>query len=70
MTTPKQKAIDFLNDNPTEKMTVAAKIYGVNVDTLRMRLRRVRQRRVQPETRGGSNKVLSYVQEQAIQRYI
>ena len=62
-----QKAIDFLNENSTEKITVAAKIHGVNVSTLRMRLRRVQQ---QHNTRGGNNRVLSDIQVQAIQRYI
>ena len=52
-----QKAINVLNEKPMGKITVAAKIYGVGVSTLRMQLLRVQQR----NTRGGNYRVLSDV---------
>ncbi|KFZ09595.1 hypothetical protein V501_05525 [Pseudogymnoascus sp. VKM F-4519 (FW-2642)] len=63
-----QKAIDFLNENPSENSATAARILHVNQTTLRMR--RTRQTQQQPKIRGGSNKVLSDIQAEAIQRYI
>mgnify|MGYP001597606892 CR=1 FL=1 len=63
-----QKANDFLNENPGENNVTAARIFHVNQTTLRMR--RTRQTQQQPKIRGGSNKLLSDVQAEAIQRYI
>ena len=66
-----QKAIDFLNENPTETFVTAARIFGVNASTLRMRrTRSTTQQDQQLKTHGGCNKVLSDIQVGAIQRYI
>jgi hypothetical protein len=66
-----QKAIDFLNENPTETFVTAARIFGVNASTLRMRrTRSTTQQDKQLKTHGGCNKVLSDIQVRAIQRYI
>lgn len=63
-----QKALDFLNENPTETIAAAARIYHVHPTTLRMRRAPRRPPNQPPKPRGGNNGVLSDVQVQAIQR--
>ena len=68
-----ERAIEFLHNNPTESIAAAARIFHVNATTLRMRRMRATRTQTQeqqPENRGGSNKILSNVQVEAIQRYI
>jgi transposase len=64
-------AIAFKAENPAEKQVTGARIYDVNVHTLRSRLRRERQRNGTPmQQRRGHNKVLSEAQVAAIYKYV
>jgi len=64
-----QEAIEFTTQNPTEKVATSSRIFQVNASTLRNRNRRQRQN-LTPKKRGGHNKILSDMQNEAIRRYI
>lgn len=65
-------AIQFLEDNPSECTTTAARIFKVNATTIRMRrtrATRTQTRRQQSEIHGGgNNKILSTIQVKAIKK--
>jgi hypothetical protein len=62
-------ATSFKHDNPSEKQVTAARIYHVNENTLKTRLRRQRAR-APIRQRGGHNKMLSEAQVSAIYKYV
>src|SRR5438045_577185 len=64
-------ATAFKMENPDEKQVTGARIYNVNVHTVRSKLRREQQRAGTPlRQRGGHNKVLSEAQVTAIYKYV
>jgi transposase len=66
-------ATSFKHENPAEKQVTAARIYNVNENTIRTRMRRERQRQrtgAPIQQRGGHNKVLSEAQVSAIYKYV
>jgi hypothetical protein len=64
-------ATAFKSENPAEKQVTGARIYDVNVHTVRSRLRREQKRAGAPlRKRGGHNKVLSESQVEAIYKYV
>jgi len=65
-----ERALEFLAQNPSEKSVTASRIFKVNHATLRSRQRRQRQSQTHAPGSGGCNKMLSGIQEVAIQRYI
>jgi hypothetical protein len=60
-------ALEFLRDNPSEKMTAAARIYKVNVNSLRSIISRAQKSKT---THGGHNRILSEIQIKAIYKYV
>jgi hypothetical protein len=71
-TTPVIEALKFLQENPSEKPTTAARIYKVSVNTLYSYIRRAKERAITPmkATRGGQNRILSKAQIEAIYKYV
>jgi transposase len=66
-----QLALQFLHDNPTESVSVAAKIYHVKEDSVRTARRREQKRAARPKAqRGGQNKILSESQHAAVLEYV
>ncbi len=64
-------ATAFKYDNPDEKLVTGARIYHVNSNTVKSKMRRERQRAGAPlQQRGGHNKVLSEAQVAAIYKYV
>src|SRR5438045_1217748 len=64
-------ATAFKMENPDEKQVTGARIYNVNVHTVRSKLRREQQRAGTPlRQHGGHNKVLSEAQVTAIYKYV
>ena len=60
-------AIQWIQENPTEKLVVAARIYKVKPDSIRIALKRMQKRN--RTTHGGHNKVLIDTQTEAIRAY-
>jgi hypothetical protein len=60
-------ALEFLRDNPTEKIATAARIYKVNANSLRSNRLRANHTKT---THGGHNKILSEAQIKAIYKYV
>ena len=64
-------ATAFKYNHPSEKQVTGARIYHVNSNTVKSKLRRERQRAGAPlKQRGGHNKVLSDAQVTAIYKYV
>ena len=70
-TEPMDLAIQFLHDHPSENAITAARIYNVNVNSLRSIIRRAKVKATRPTPiHGGHNKILSEAQIKAIYKYI
>jgi hypothetical protein len=65
-------ATAFRHEYPEEKSITAARIYGVNDNTIRSTLHRERKRQQDGSAvkHGGHNKILSEVQVEAIYKYV
>lgn len=64
-----KQALEFLQAEPSEKPSTAARIFKVNLNTLHTHLRRARMK-TSNISRGGQNKILSKVQIEALYKYI
>jgi hypothetical protein len=69
------QALQFLQEQPSERPITAARIYNVNINTLNSHLRRAKARAVpRPHPvktgRGGQNRILSKAQIEAIYKYV
>src|SRR5271168_2062245 len=61
-----REALDWLQQHPLESPITAARRFGLNDSTVRKAV----ARGTQPKPKGGQNRILSSVQEQAIIRFI
>ncbi len=64
------EAKQFLLENPTESIAVAARIFKIKYDALAKSIARDAKRTTAVGKRGGHNRVLNDQQEQAIQSFI
>ena len=70
---PMEQAIEFLNENPSEKPVTAARIYHVNKNTLYSNLRRMGAKdalNTRPLKHGGHNRIPSEAQIKAVYKYV
>ncbi len=65
------QATAFKYDNPIEQQVTGARIFKVNANTVKSRLRRERLRgNAPPKIQGGHNRILSTAQTNAIYKYV
>ena len=63
-------AVQWLQENPSEKVTTAGRIFKANPHLIRVAISRAKRRPIGKVVKnGGHNKILSNSQEEAIQPY-
>jgi hypothetical protein len=60
-------AIEWIQENPTEKDVAAGRIFDVKPQSIRMALKRIKRK--DQKAHGGNNKILSDTQLEAVQVY-
>jgi len=60
-------AIEWSQENPTEKVVTAGRIFDVKPQSIRIALKRTKRK--DQKAHGGNNKILSDIQSEAVQAY-